>query len=91
MNDVLLCVYIVRLRKMEGKPCELGWLGDNISGATLVKLCVISAWAFGFNQRFGSVLSVFQNFGFQKMTPDRFVEILKTDQFRFGFLVRFFG
>ena len=50
-----------------------------------------SAWAFGFNRPFGSVFSVFQNFGFQKMTPDRFAKIPKTDQFRFGFLIRFFG
>jgi len=50
-----------------------------------------SAWAFGFYRRFGSVCSVFQKFGFQKMTPDRFAKISKTDQFRFGFLVRFFG
>ena len=50
-----------------------------------------SAWAFGFNQRFDSVSSVFQNFGFQKMTSDRFAKIPKTDQFWFGFLVPFFG
>jgi hypothetical protein len=41
----------------------------------------------------GSVLvsSVSQYFGFQKMKPDRFSKITETDQFRFGFLVRFFG
>jgi hypothetical protein len=48
-----------------------------------------SAWAFGLNRQFGSVYSVSLNFGFQKMSADRFAKISKTDNFGFGFLVRF--
>jgi hypothetical protein len=40
MDDYCEHVYIVRLRKVKDKPHEMGWLGDNISGAssTLAKI-----------------------------------------------------
>jgi hypothetical protein len=52
----------------------------------------VSAWAFGFYRRFGSVYSVFQYSGFQKMTPIGFLKLHKPinfgSVFYFGFSVK---
>ena len=45
-----------------------------------------SEWAIGFNRDFGSVCSVYINFGFQKSRADRFLAKSKTDEIGFGFI-----
>jgi hypothetical protein len=44
-----------------------------------------SAWAFGFNRKFGSVRFGEKYFGFQQISTYRLSKEMKTAEFRFGF------